>query len=77
MREGIGDTYETLLPPFGNTAVSSAGYIRETNQPDWSSTMSNFTPKDTSSRPAFPEMVLKRSKIIRNGQRVWLYSKTN
>ena len=46
--------------------------------------MSGFTAKDMSSRlvfpdrsPGHPEFVLKRSKIVRNGQFVWLYCKTN
>jgi len=40
--------------------------------------MSAMMPKDVSSRlvvPAHPEFV--RSKIIRNGNFVWLYRKTN
>ena len=27
--------------------------------------------------PALPDLVLRRSKIIRNGKFVWLYSKTS
>ena len=46
--------------------------------------MSGFTAKIVSSRPgspdrspALPDQVLRRSKIIRNGKVVWLYSKTS
>jgi hypothetical protein len=45
--------------------------------------MSAFTPKDTSRTgspdwsPAVADLILKPSKIIRNGQVVWLYSKAN
>jgi len=44
--------------------------------------MSRLTPTDISSRPAspdqspaLPDLVLKPSRIIRNGKVVWLYSK--
>jgi hypothetical protein len=44
--------------------------------------MSDFTPNDMSSRSVFPsrssgypDFVLKPSKIIRNGQAVWLYAR--
>ena len=44
--------------------------------------MSAVTPKEMSSRPVFPDRSpahpdFVRSKIVRNGKVVWLYSKTN